>query len=633
MKSTRSKNETFQDVLSRRLARREFLKGAIASASLLAVGAETPEAVAQTRSLSFTPIQLSTEDRIVTTPGYSNQVVIRWGDPLLPGAPAFNPQNQSATAQAGQFGYNCDYVAFFPFPRDPFRFTPYDTAGLLCVNHETASGTLMFPNYSAANITRAQADILIAAHGVSVVEVRRLPPTNWYTPRGWVYDNTSRYNRRITGDTEIELTGPAAGHPMLQTKADPGGRRVRGTLNNCAGGKTPWGTMLTGEENTNNYFGNTGRLDANDPRRAIHTRYGLPAGASGNRWETHHDRFDVSKEPNEPFRFGYIVEIDPFDPYSMPKKRTALGRCKHEGATTALAKDGRVAVYTGDDERFEYMYKFVTKNTFNAHERRANSSLLDEGTLYVAKFNDDGTGEWLPLVGGQGKLATWSQAEVCFNTRAAADVAGGTKMDRPEDIETNPVNGKVYCVMTNNSRRGTTGNPGTDKANPRVANPHGHIIELSEKNNDPASDSFTWEMFLLCGDPKNASHGAYWAGWQGEVSAIATPDNIAFDRLGNMWITTDGQSGVIRANDGLYAVPCTGAERGAVRQFLSAPVGAEMTGPEFTSDNLTLFVAVQHPGSGGTFNRPISTWPDGEGNPPRPSVIALTENRGRVIGS
>ncbi|MDQ3011914.1 MAG: PhoX family phosphatase, partial [Acidobacteriota bacterium] len=508
MKAPRSQGETFQDVMTRRLARREFLKGAVASASLLASGVEF-SAAAQTPSLTFTPIKLTTEDRLIVPPGYTSQTLIRWGDPILPGAPAFNPLAQTAAAQAGQFGYNNDFLAFFPFSREPFQFAARDTAGLLAVNHETASGTLMFPNFSNNTLTREQVDIMIAAHGVSVVEIEYLPKTTWYAPRGWRYKNISSYNRRITGETEIELTGPAAGHPMLQTTADPTGRRVRGTLNNCAGGKTPWGTMLTGEENTNNYFGNMGRLATTDPRRAMLTRYGFATGASSNRWENFYDRFDVSKEPNEPFRFGYVVEIDPFDPYSTPKKRTALGRVKHEGATTALAKDGRVAVYTGDDERFEYIYKFVTKGTFNPNEHRANLNLLDEGTLYVAKFNDDGTGVWIPLVAGQGALAAWSQAEISFFTRGAADLVGATKMDRPEDIETNPANGKVYAVLTNNTRRGTTGNPGTDKANPRVGNPNGHIIELTEKGGDAAATTFNWEIFLLCGDPSVADQGTY----------------------------------------------------------------------------------------------------------------------------
>jgi uncharacterized protein len=632
MKTARPCGEKFQDVLARRMARRTFLKGAAASASLLAAGAETLEVSAQSPSLSFTPILLSSEDRLRVPPGYIGQALIRWGDPLLPGAPAFNPLAQTVAAQNGQFGYNCDFIAFFPLPRPAFQSATRETAGLLCVNHETASGALMFPNFSAANATREQVDIMIAAHGVSVVEIQYLPPTHWSAQRGWVYRTLSRYNRRITGETEIELTGPAAGHAMLKTSADPTGRRVRGTLNNCAGGKTPWGTMLTGEENTNNYFGNNGQLAASDPRRAMHTRYGYPNGTSSNRWERFYDRFDVSKEPNEGFRFGYVVEIDPFDPYSTPKKRTALGRVKHEGATTALTKDGRVAVYTGDDERFEYMYKFVTKGSYNAQERRANFSLLDEGTLYVAKFNDNGTGEWIPLVGGQGALANWSQAEVCFYTRGAADLVGATKMDRPEDVETNPVNGKVYGVFTNNTRRGTTGNPGTDKANPRVGNPNGHIIELTEKNNDAASTEFTWEMFMLCGNPANAAHGTFFAGFTGPVSQIANPDNICFDRAGNMWIGTDGQPGTISGNDALFAVPCLGAERGNVRQFLSSPFGGEVTGPEFTADNQTLFLSIQHPG-GGTFLQPTSNWPDGPGNVPRPSVVVVTELRGRVIGS
>lgn len=632
MKTTRPRGKKFQDVLARRMARRTFLKGAAASATLLAAGAEPLEVPAQTNTLSFTPIQLSREDLLRVPPGYSSQVLIRWGDPLLRGAPAFDPLAPTAAAQNGQFGYNCDFIAFFPFPATAFQPVIRQTTGLLCVNHETAAGALMFPNFSAANATREQVDIMIAAHGVSVVEIAYLPPRRWNARSGWVYQTISRYNRRLTGETEMELTGPAAGHALLKTSADPTGRRVRGTLNNCAGGKTPWGTMLTGEENTNNYFGNNGLLAASDARRAMHTRYGYPNGASSNRWERFHDRFDVSKEPNEGFRFGYVVEIDPFDPYSTPKKRTALGRVKHEGATTTLAKDGRVAVYTGDDERFEYVYKFVTKGNFNPQDRRANASLLDEGTLYVAKFNDNGTGEWLPLVGGQGALAAWSQAEVCFYTRGAADLVGATRMDRPEDLEINPANGKLYCVFTNNTRRGTTGNPGTDKANPRVGNPYGHIIELTEQNGDAANTTFTWEMFMLCGNQANPAHGTYFAGWTGPVGPIASPDNICFDRAGNMWIGTDGQPGTINGNDALFAVPCMGAERGNVRQFLSSPIGGEVTGPELTLDNLSLFCSIQHPG-GGTFLQPTSNWPDGPGNVPRPSVIAVTEQRGRVIGS
>lgn len=623
-----ARGDTFEQVLKRRLARRTFLKGAATTAPLLVM---SPSLLLSRAShsqgqgtLAFRPIALSTMDAVIVPSGYSSQVVIRWGDPLFPGAPEFNLMRQSAQAQAQQFGYNCDYVGYFPLP--DYRSTD-PTHGLLAVNHEYTNPELMFIGYSAANVTLQQVDVEIAAHGLSIVEVKRIN-------NEWKYNRNSFFNRRITGETEMLITGPAAGHEWLKVSYDPTGTRVRGTLNNCAGGKTPWGTVLTCEENFNQYFANRNLLPDSDRRKAVHARYGLPAGASERRWEQYHTRFDVSKEPNEPFRFGWVVEIDPYNPEFVPRKRTALGRVKHEAATVVVAPDRRVVVYTGDDERFEYIYKFVTRRRFNPVSREANFGLLDEGTLYVAKFNDDGTGEWLPLIAGQGPLAAWSQAEVLINTRGAADLVGGTKMDRPEDIETNPINGKVYCVMTNNTQRGSSGRPGPDKANPRANNRHGHIIELTETGDDPTATTFSWEIFLLCGDPRVQGDGAYYAGYDtSRVSPLSTPDNIVFDGNGNLWIATDGMPGTFRMNDGIFAVPVAGEERGFVRQFLSGPVGCELCGPEFTPDFRTLFAAVQHPGEGGTIASPISTWPDGA-VPPRPSVIAITKERDfGMIGS
>jgi len=330
---------------------------------------------------------------------------------------------------------------------------------------------------------------------------------------------------------------------------------------------------------------------------------------------------------------------------------------KHEAATTVVAPDGRVAVYTGDDERFEYMYKFVTADKYQPNNRAANFGLLDRGILYVAKFNDDGTGQWLPLVHGQGTLiapAFTSQADVLINTRFAADAAGGTKMDRPEDIEPNPVNGKIYCAMTNNTNRGTGSNPPVDAANPRTGNRHGHIIEITEDGNDPASLTFTWEIFLLCGDPATLPVGdpqpvlgaeaTYFAGFDhSKCSPISSPDNIAFDRAGNLWIATDGQPTTFKMNDGVYAVPVEGAERGFLRQFLSGAPGGEVASLHFGAQDHALFVTIQHPGEPGTgpnsanstFETPTSVWPDGN-TPPRPSVVVATKKPGNgspVIGS
>jgi uncharacterized protein len=645
--SNNSNNESFEQVL----ARRSFMKGAAVAAGMLVIN---PSSLAGSSHenfpppLAFVPIQGPNADTVTVPPGYDSQVVIRWGDPLFRGVPDLDVDNQSPQLQARQFGYNCDFVGFIPFPESSKRDHDDDhhdrhhdyrkgrrdkrsSKGLLVVNHEYTDPRMMFRNYVSGQPTREQVDIELAAHGLTVVEIKygRLS----HVPRvyGWSYE-FSRYNRRVTAETAILLTGPAAGHDLLKTSSDPTGRRVRGTLNNCAAGKTPWGTVLTCEENFNQYFANNANLPDDDPRKTIHARYGLTSGASERAWEQHHDRFDISKEPNEPFRFGWVVEIDPFDPYSIPKKRTALGRTKHEAATVVISKRGHAVVYSGDDERFDYMYKFVSEEKYNDRNCKANFDLLDRGTLYVAKFNDDGTGRWIPLVAGRGALAEWTQAEICINTRGAADLVGATKMDRPEDIETNPVNGKLYCAMTNNTQRGTAGRPGIDSANPRANNRHGHIIELSEDGDDSAAAAFNWDVFCLCGDPNNPADGTFFAGWQGYVSPISSPDNITFDGEGNLWIATDGQPGTLQKADGIYAVPVDGPQRGFLRQFLSSPNASEVCGPEFTPDNRTLFCAIQHPGEGGTINTPVSIWPDGV-SPARPSVVAIQNDGGnRVIG-
>jgi secreted PhoX family phosphatase len=443
-------------------------------------------------------------------------------------------------------------------------------------------------------------------------------------------------NRRITGETAIEIAGSVAGHNWLKVSYDLSGTLVRGTLNNCAGGVTPWGTYLTCEENFHQYFANLAALADDDPRKAVHARYGLPTGNSVRRWERYHPRFDLAQEPNEPFRFGWVVEIDPYDPQSIPRKHTAPGRFKHEAASCVLAPDGRVAMYSGDDEWFEYMYKFVTTGQFNPRRRDANFGLLEEGTLYVARLNDDGTGEWLPLVFGRDPLTEAngfaSQADVLINTRWAADLLGATKMDRPEDIEANPVNGKVYCVMTHNTRRTAEQ---VNAANPRGPNRHGHIIELTEDNNDSTAESFIWEIVLLCGDPVDPEDSVYFAGFDPSVvSPISSPDNIAFDLQGNLWIATDGQTSAFKHNDGVYAVAVEGLERGYLRQFLSGVPGGEVAGLTFSPDNHALFCSIQHPAEGSTLADASSTWPDGT-IPPRPSIIVVekTGDGSRVIGS
>ena len=632
--SNPSSNESFADVLERHLARRSFLKGAAATASLLVVNQlASTEAVAAQTGLGFAPVTLSTADRIEVPQGYAAKPLIRWGDPIFAGAPAFNLTGQTPEAQARQFGYNCDFLYLIDFPNRPFNGRePRVESGLLWVNHEYTNPELMFPGYTAATTTKAWVDIELAAHGGTVVQIDRLRRKGVFGSAEWVPNVNSPYNRRITAATPIVITGPAAGHELLKTSYDQTGALSRGMLNNCGGGLTPWRTIVTCEENFNQYFANLNTLPATDPRRAMHSRYGLPMGASERRWESFYDRFDVGKEPNEAFRFGYAVEIDPFNPNTPPKKRTALGRLKHEACTFVVAPDQRVAAYTGDDERFDYMYKFVTKGKFDPSKGVANGDLLDEGTLYVAKFNDDGTGVWIPLVAGQGALATWTQAEICIRTREAGDAVAATKMDRPEDIETNPVNGKVYCVMTNNTQRGTAGRAGTDKANPRVNNLHGHIIELTEAGNDATATTFRWEIFMLCGDPAVAAEGTFFAGWTGGVSPISSPDNITFDRQGNLWIATDGQINTFRRNDGVYVVPTAGPQRGFVRQLLSGVPGGEVASLALSSDDRFLFASIQHPAEGSTLANPTSRFPDGD--VPRPTVVVVENTGGtRVIGS
>lgn len=624
-----SANESFEEILTRRLSRRTWLKGAAAAGALVVAGAglgRREASAAAGSGLAFSPIALDRGDEVVVPEGYVSQVLLRWGDPILPGAPAFDIASQSKAAQEGQAGFNCDFLGWFSLPQ-PRSKSP--VKGLLTVNHEYTDPVMMFPGYAPGSPTRAQVDVELAAHGLSIVEVERRGRSEWRYVVGGL-------NRRVTAETPMQITGPAAGADWMKTSYDPTGTFVRGMLNNCGGGITPWGTLLTCEENFNQYFANHNQV-ADAAKRVAHSRYGMPGGASERRWEAYHDRFDMAKEPNEAFRFGWVVEIDPYDPNSVPKKRTALGRLKHEAATSVVAPSGRVVVYTGDDERFDYMYKFVSARPWSPNDRAANDGLLDEGTLYVAKFHDDGSGAWLPLVFGQGPLTPangfTSQADVLIRTRQAADALGATKMDRPEDIETNPVNGKVYCAMTNNTQRGAAGRPAVDGPNPRANNRNGHIIEVTESGNDPASTTFTWEIFLLCGDPEDPS--TYFAGFDtSRVSAISCPDNITFDGTGNLWIATDGLPANLPGNDTIQAVPTEGPERGFVRQFLSGVIGCEVASLEFNADDTALFASIQHPGEGGTLTAPTSHWPDGGTKPARPSVVVVTKTTGEPrIGS
>jgi hypothetical protein len=626
--------QPIQKVIEARLARRELLKGLAAGAafgvlggtmtSRLAMAADNPS------TLTFEEIEHGIDENHHVAKGYSANVLIRWGDKLAGDAPAFDVKTQSVAAQEKQFGYNCDFIAFLPLPAGSSN----SENGLLCVNHEYTNAELMFPGLTVDDkldkLTKDQVEIEMAAHGHSVVEIRK-------EGRAWQVVADSPHNRRITtGSTKILVSGPAAGHDLLKTSADPAGTEVVGTVNNCAGGWTPWGTVLVAEENFNNYFAGA---PEEGPQAAAYKRYGV-GKKSEYAWSKFNDRFNVAKEPNEPNRFGWMVEYDPYDAKAAPVKRTALGRFKHEGATTVLNKDGRVVVYAGDDERFDYIYKFVTAGTYNANDRAANMNLLDEGTLHVAKFGADGKVQWLPMTHGEGPLTAEngfaSQADVVIHARLAADKLGATPMDRPEDVEVNPVTGKVYAVMTNNDRRKIDQ---IDAANPRFANTAGHIIEMTPpggegKDADHAAAEFDWSFFIIAGDPTWGStqygKGTSKNGW------FTDPDNVAFDPKGRIWIATDTGASQKKfgIGDGVYAADCGGDGRAVSRCFFRVPADAEMCGPAFTPDGKTLFLAVQHPGEGSSFDKPTTRWPDfAEGTPPRPSVVAITKDDGGDIGT
>lgn len=627
--------ETIGDLISKRLSRRGFLGGLGAASGLALVGCgagretpaaealETADAVAEP-AFRFTELARGMDETHHVAAGYDANVLIRWGDPLFSDSPAFDPMNQSAEAQRLQFGYNNDFIGYLPMEAD----NEGRERALLCVNHEYTSTNIMLPGIAAGypgSMTKELCEIEMAAHGGTILEIRK-------EEGGWKPVVPSRYNRRITADTTpMRIAGPVAGSPRLQTTEDPTGVVVAGTMNNCAGGMTPWGTYLMAEENFNGNF--MGELPEGHPEAENHKRYGVPSG--WYQWGRFFDRYDVSKEPNEPNRYGWIVELDPTDPVFVPRKRTALGRFKHEGAESVVAPDGRVVVYTGDDQRFDYVYKFVTAGKFIPGNATNNSDLLDSGTLYVARFDADGTLAWLPLVYGTGPLTEESgfasQADVLIETRRSADLLGATPMDRPEDVEPNAKTGRVYVMLTNNDQRTEDQ---VDAANPRASNRFGHVIEIIEPEGDFASETSRWEILVKCGDPSIAQVGATWNPLTTENGWLASPDNCAIDPQGRLWISTDGNDDT-GAADGLWALETEGERRGTGQHFFRCPAGAEMCGPRFDESGETLFLAVQHPGDtqDATFEAPGTRWPDfADAMPPRPSVMVVTRQGGGPIG-
>lgn len=643
-----SKNEHFNEVVAAQLSRRSVLKGGLAAAGLALGGvgslvtAMPAEARGRSSLLGFTSIPVSSADTVVVPKGYTARVLIAWGDPIADG-PEFRPDaSNSAADQAKQWGMHNDGVVYFPI--DGSRH------GLLVQNHEYTDDGLLFTD-GIANWSAEKTSKSLNAHGVSVIEIRKDRDGKRGRGHGndddWHVVSSSKYARRITGQTPIRIGGPAAGDPRLRTGEDPTGRQVLGTLNNCAMGFTPWGTYLACEENFNGFFQKT---LAN--RTPIELRYGIAPFGSGLRFPITHQRFNADLEPNEPNRFGWVVEIDPFKPRSTPVKRTALGRIKHEGAWVEETKRGRIVVYMGDDERNEYVYRFVSKQPWRQAVRRGVSP-LDEGTLYVAKFKADGTGEWLALTPDNPALATWTLADILINTRAAADAVGATMMDRPEWIDTFRESLTVIGTVTNNNRRGTTpesvnnpdgstaagsARPPVDAANPRVNNVYGHIIKWTY-DRDFDEPEFKWDIFALAGDPAVPAHGATIAG-----DKYGSPDGLYVAPSGRLWIQTDVSTSTI--NTGAYAgfgnnqMLCADPRTGETRRFLVGPSQCEITGVFVTPDETAMFVGIQHPGETAdeSPNDPanpkrFSSWPDGAaGGRPRSACIVITRDDGGPIG-
>ena len=649
-----SANGHIQDEIAKIVGRRALLGGAAGAGALLAAGFAAPVAAAPASvsaagrratatddlaKAAFTSVTPNKRDAVTTARGFDMDVIIRWGDPVVAGAPAFDPYAQTPESAAQQFGYNNDYVGVLPIKGSR-------TEALLVTNHEYTNENMMFPTgkYTTAQIKR----IAMASHGLSVVQITKgVVPGSW---RRQVNLRKAAYNRRITATTPFVIEGPAAGDDRLKTRQDPSGRIARGTFANCSGGLTPWGTVLSGEENFNGYFDKNGALDSR--YTAEYARYGI-TGSGSRGWSEVDSRFDLGVEPHEVHRFGWIVEIDPLKPTEAPRKHTMLGRLKHEGANVVVAKDKRVVVYMGDDERGDYLYKFVSAGKFDpastSRARAHNKTLLSTGTLYVARLTGDGAedgvydgkGEWVALASDTESFVDgMSVNDVLIFTRLAADKVGATKMDRPEDVDINPVNQKVYAALTNNSNRGSSSTP-VDEANPLATsmvrsalgqpltsasgNRNGYILELSASRNDHTATVFAWDLFLVCGDP--AASETYFGGFdKSKVSPISCPDNVAFDSAGNLWIATDGN--VLGSNDGLFRVPVAGPERGHVQQFLTVPRGAETCGPFVGDSNRSLFFAVQHPGESdtATFETPTSTWPHSD-DFPRPSVCVAFRQR------
>ena len=608
----RPETTEFAALAEKSISRRGFVSGGLAFGAAAFVMGTGVDPVRAASRLGFERVGANGLDTVTVPKGYSWHIVAQWGDPLWSHSVAFDHATRGTGAsQELAFGDNNDGMSLFS----------RGGRSILAVNNEYVNRRIVYGNResklpeNADDVRKGK-----AGHGITVCEIAQENGT-------WSIVKDSPFNRRITADTPTELTGPARGHEFLRTAADPSGTSARGTWNNCGNGRTPWGTYLACEENFNGYFSSSD--PELKPSPAFH-RYGVGVKDWGYAWATADERFDISKHPNEPNRAGYVVEIDPMDPTSTPKKRTALGRFKHENAEVVMTDSGSIVVYMGDDERGEFLYKFVSDRVYV--EGGDNSDLLDTGTLYVAKFEDNNRGQWLALTPATTGMN--SQAEICIHTRQAASAGGATTMDRPEWVAANPKKVEAYCCLTNNKNRGKKPNAGGDPTpvggpNPRAANHYGQIVRWIPDDADHGSTDFAWDLFVLAGNP--TAHSDAYAGSRNVTpeNMFNSPDGLAFDANGLLWIQTDGKY----SNKGDFAgmgnnqMLVGDPESGEIRRFLVGPRECEVTGITWSADRRTLFVGIQHPGEKGD-----SHFPGGGDTVPRSAVIGITKDDGGLVG-
>lgn len=706
-----SANTHIGELIDARLSRRQVLGGGLGAGAAMVFGSfalagcdqseDDDEGMGPAPALGFTAVAKNTSDLVTLPTGYSYSVLYALGDPLVDdvAVPAWaNDGSETGASYEQRAGDHHDAIAFFGLSTANDWSATTSSRGLLVMNHENITATYLHP--AATDLVtepRPLNDVLkeINAHGVSVLEIEK------NVGGDFEIDLDSAFNRRITAQTPMVMSGPVAGSSLVVTKHDTAGINCRGTVNNCANGVTPWGTYLACEENWSGYFKRASGDNTDAVRNTLFSRYGISLGANGKRWasvdeaaasitDQRYSRWDTSitgataadDYRNEVNTMGWCVEIDPFDPASTPKKRSFLGRMGHEGAWFAPAVAGKpLVVYMGDDSRHEYIYKFVSAANWSASDINgglaAGDKYLDDGTLYVARFNANGTGNWIALTYGENGLDAGNtlypftdQAAVLVATRLAADFVGATKMDRPEWGCVNPRNGEIYMTLTNNTSR-----TATNAANPRIydadtgsstsslnGNVNGHIVRWREDGNSHASISFMWDIYVF------ASREAYPAyvnlSFLDASNDMSSPDGLWFDPRGMLWIQTDdgaytqGVTGDSTATncmmlaavpgkvgDGAYyEVPtATGTQPTWVgkapgtdlRRFLVGPKDCEITGVCMTPDNKTMFVNIQHPGETGTLPPTLSNWPDGIASTSRPrsATIVITRDDGGEIGT